>query len=474
MRVAVVGGGIAGLTAAYRLRTLLGPTAEITVLESTERVGGKIRTEIIDGAPVDVGAEAFLVRRPEALDLIAELGLDGLLVHTSGARPTVRAGGRTVELPGRTLMGIPADAAQLDGVLSAAGVRAVEAEASLPPVELPAGVDVNLGQLLRARFGDELVDRLTSPLLAGVYGASADVLGLRAVLPGLADAVDRGATSLTAAARGLLPPPSASLPPVFGTLRGGLGVLVDRLAEPVTVVCGSPVHELSRSSEGWRVHLGGSERRFRYASGSESVVRYHFDGVLLAVPPPAARRLLAGVSDAASTAYAEVDQASMAVVTLALPVSARLPEASGVLIEDGQRRRDGSPLLSKAMTFSSRKWQHMGESGVYLRASVGRYGSNEELRLTDEALVDGVRADLAELTGITAEPVAVNVQRWGGGLPHYGVQHADRVGRIERAVAEVPGLEVAGAVLHGVGIPACIGTGDAAARRLAEQLKVQN
>jgi oxygen-dependent protoporphyrinogen oxidase len=461
LRVAVIGGGIAGLTAAYRLRGLLGPAASITVFESTQRLGGKLQTVDVDGVPVDVGAEAFLVRRPEALELVEELGLGGRLVCASGARPTVRAGGRTAELPRRTLMGIPADAGEVDGVLSTQGVAAVAAEASLPRVELPARADVNLGELVRVRFGDELVDRLVSPLLASVYGASADVLGLRAVLPAVADAVDRGAPSLTAAARALLPAPSASSTPVFGTLRGGLGVLVDRLAAVAraTILPGTPVQALSRTPDGWVV---------------QAAEQHVVDGVVLAVPAPAARRLLSGVSDAAAYAYGEVDQASMAVVTLALPAGSQLPQASGVLIEDGQRRADGSQLLSKAMTFSSRKWQHVGESGVFLRASVGRYGSREELRLTDDALVDGVRADLADLTGITVEPQAAVVQRWGGGLPHYGVEHLARVARIERAVAEQPGLEVAGAVLHGVGIPACIGTGDAAARRLAAELKVEN
>lgn len=467
LRVAVVGGGISGLTAAYRLRGLLGPAASITVFESTGELGGKLRAAQVDGVRVDVGAEAFLLRRPEALQLVHELGLDGQLTHATAARPTVRAAGRTAVLPRRTFMGIPAEAAEVDGVLSADGVASVAAEAGLPGLELPAD-DVSLGELLRVRLGGELVDRLVSPLLAGVYGAGADDLGLRAVLPALADAVDRGAGSLTAAAARLLPAPRPGpATPVFGTLRGGLSLLVERLAAEAraTVVAGTPVRSLSRTPDGWQVR---------------AAEQHDVDGVVLAVPPPAARRLLDGVSPAASAAFAEVEQASMAVVTLALPAGTELPQASGVLIEEGQRRSDGSRVLSKAMTFSSRKWQHIADAGVFLRASVGRFGAAEELRLTDDALVDGVRSDLADIAGIAgvagivAEPVAAYVQRWGGGLPRYGPEHLRRVERIERAVAELPGLEVAGAVLRGVGIPACIGTGDAAARRLAARLDLSN
>lgn len=459
--VAVVGGGISGLTAAFRLRTLLGPSAAITVFESTSRLGGKLHTTEVAGLPVDVGAEAFLLRRREAIELVAEIGLEDLVVHAGSAKPTVRAGGRTVGLPRRTLMGIPAEAAEVSGVLSERGVAAVAAERELPAVQMPAH-DVGLGALLRERLGDELVDRLVSPLLGGVYGARADDLGLRAVLPALANALDRGAGSITAAVQSLLPPPrSGEAPPVFGTLRGGLQQLVQRLADnaKATVKFGTPVRELRRTADGWQL---------------KAAERHAVDGVILAVPPPAARRLLAEPAPGAAEAYGRAEQASMAVVTLAFPAGTELPQASGLLIEEGQRRSDGSTVLSKAMTFSSRKWPHIGEAGVIMRASVGRFGQNEQLRMTDTALVDGVLADVADLTGVRAEPLDVHVQRWGGGLPRYGPDHAECVTAIDKAVAELPRLEVAGALLNGVGIPACIGTADAAARRLASQLTVRH
>jgi len=199
VRVAVVGGGVSGLAAAHRLRTLLGPAAEVVVLEQRDRLGGVLRTVDLAGVPYDVGAEAFLWRRPEARALLDELGLADEVVHPAGAAPSVRAGGGTVPLPPGTLLGVPTSGARLDGVLSPAGTAVARAERDRPLAWTPGG-DVALGGLLRERFGDELADRLADPLLGGVYAGRVDELGLRATLPAVAAALDAGAPSLTAAA----------------------------------------------------------------------------------------------------------------------------------------------------------------------------------------------------------------------------------------------------------------------------------
>ncbi|GAB3007721.1 protoporphyrinogen oxidase [Amycolatopsis acidiphila] len=443
--VAVVGGGISGVTAAYRLRAGLGDGATITVFESGESLGGKLRTVELAGQAYDVGAEAFLARRPEALALVEETGLGDRLTHPTKARSTIRAGGRQVAMPGGTMMGVPGSAEAVAGVLSEEGRRRVAAEPELPPVRL--GDDVALGELLRGRFGDELVDRLVDPLLGGVYAGGADGLGLRATVPALASAIDKGAHSLTEAAASLIPT-STSGAPVFGTLTGGLGTLVDRLVELAKpdVRCNTLVRGLTRLPTGFRLELV-----------DEAV---DVDAVLLAVPAPAARRLLENVVPVAAAALNEVELASMAVVALALPPDAAVPDASGVLIGV----REG--LTAKAFTFSSRKWAHLNDGALLVRGSVGRFGEPGALRADDDELVRLVRADLAELTGVTAEPLDTYVMRWGGGLPQYGVGHLGVVARVERAVAEVPGLAIAGAALHGVGIPACIATATAAASRI--------
>jgi oxygen-dependent protoporphyrinogen oxidase len=464
--VAVVGSGVSGLTAAYRLRKLLGDDARITVFESSGTLGGKLRTVDIADTRYDVGAEAFLARRPEAIALVREIGLGERLTHPTKARAKIHAGGAVLSLPPGTVMGVPASADAVDGFLSEAGRLAVAAESALPPLSLPEG-DVPLGALLRERFGDELVDRLVDPLLGGVYAGGADGLGLRATMPGLASAVAAGAGSLTAAAASLLPS-SASTAPVFGTLAGGLGAMIDRLAElaHAEIRLGVPVRSISRDpAGGWRLELGAAAPAHA-ATDSPPVV----DAAVLAVPAPAARRLLEDIVPDASKAFGEVELASMAVVALALPPGTALPPDSGVLIGAGERRADGAPFTVKAFTFSARKWAHYNDGPVVLRGSVGRFGEPGPLRAEDDELVRLVRADLAALTGVTAEPMETIVTRWGGGLPQYGVGHLDRVRQIERAVAEVPGLAVAGAALHGVGIPACIATAEAAATRITSGL----
>lgn len=458
MKVTVVGGGVSGMTAAFRLRQLLGPTAEIDVIEQRDRIGGVLHTVELAGVPFDVGSEAFLVRRPEATDLVAELGMSDQLRTPTPAAPSVRAAGRTVALPTRTLLGLPASAAEVSDVLSADGTARYAAEADLPLRWVP-GADVAVGALVRARAGDEVVDRLLDPLLGGVYAGRADALGLRATLPQLATALDAGAPSLQAAAASLLPAPATDRPPVFGTLRGGLGTLVDelRVQSGARIRTGVVVRELDRTGRGWRLTVDrGRDRRVEDA-----------DGVVLAVPAPALRRLLDGLAPDASRAAAAVEVASTVLVGLALPAAAAegIPAASGVLIASGE------PFGAKAFTYSSRKWSHLQHPDLVLvRGSIGRHGEADRANRPDSYLIDQVRDDLAALTGVRADPVDAVVMRWGGGLPQYQPGHLDLVRRIEAGVAEVPRLAVAGATLHGVGIPACIATATAAARRIADQL----
>ncbi len=315
VRVAVVGGGVSGLAAAHRLRTLLGPAAEIVVLEQRDRLGGVLRTVDLAGLPYDVGAEAFLWRRPEARELLDELGLADEVVHPAGAAPSVRAGGGTVPLPPGTLLGVPTSGARLDGVLSPAGTAAARAERDRP-LAWTAGGDVALGGLLRERFGDELADRLADPLLGGVYAGRVDALGLRATLPAVAAALDAGAPSLTAAAdrataAAVLPrvgtfvsasrhvrqresrfPADPALPPWRARRRrspcsvlcaAGTRRSSTRSRPRVDVRLSTTVRALHRLPDGWRLVLG---------PGQDTL---DVDAVVLAVPAPAVARLLTEV-----------------------------------------------------------------------------------------------------------------------------------------------------------------------------------
>ncbi|MFC5993273.1 protoporphyrinogen oxidase [Pseudonocardia hispaniensis] len=472
MRVAVLGGGISGLAAAHRLRGLLGPAATIIVLERAARLGGVLRTVDLAGVPFDVGAEAFLARQPEVPALLAELGLTAALVHPGAAVPTIRADGRTRPLPTGTLLGVPTSAARLDGVLSPAGLAAVAAEPDRPLCWEPGG-DTSLGGLLRDRFGDEVADRIADPLLGGVYAGRVDGLGLRATIPALAAALDAGAPSVTAAAdsasRGIPVRESGDFRdrvasgPVFGALRGGYRVLLEALASAsgARIRLNTTARGLERTATGWwRIVLGPT-------TAPEIL---EADAVVLAVPAPAVRRLLKGVVPAAAAAAGQIDLASSVVVALAYRATdiTTRPSASGVLVAAGER------LSIKAATYSSVKWGHLAPEAtdglVRLRASLGRFGETTALQVDDAELVARVRADLATLAGITAEPVAVHVQRWGGGLPQYAVGHGARIAAVEAAVAGVPGLAVAGSALHGVGVPACVRTARAAVERVVARL----
>jgi protoporphyrinogen/coproporphyrinogen III oxidase len=481
VRVAVVGAGVAGLAAAHRLRTLLGPDAAITVLEQRDRIGGVLRTVDLAGKPYDVGAEAFLARRPEVPMLLAELGLADRLVHPTAAHASIRAAGRTVALPVGTVLGVPTSTARLTGLLSDAGLAAVTAEAALPMAWTPGG-DVALGRLLRARFGDELIDRLVDPLLGGVYAGRVDALGLRPTMPALAAALDAGATSLTAAADATVNGESRRAPATnqngsassahnglespthrvetrdspFGGLRGGYRVLLDALANAARadIRLGTTVRAIEPSAAGWLLVLGPT-------TAPEAL---EVDAVVLAVPAPAVARLLQPVAPAAAAAAAGIELASSVVVALAFREGdVPAPATSGALVAAGE------PLSVKGVTHSSTKWAHLGGDGIVrLRASLGRFGEATALQTDDATLVAQVRADLAVLDGIRAAPVAVHVQRWGGGLPQYAPGHVGRITTLEAGLPD--GIAVAGAALHGVGVPACIGTGRAAADRLARSV----
>lgn len=485
-RIAVVGGGISGLSAAHQLRTQL-PGSRITLLERSDRLGGVLRTVELAGRPFDVGAEAFLVRRPELTELAAELGL--AYVHPTPAAPTVRAGGRAVGLPTATLMGVPGSAARLDEVLSPVGLARIVTERHRP-LRWAAGGDIVLGALLRSRLGDEPVDRLVDPLLGGVYAGRVDALGLRATIPQLALALDAGASSLTAAVDSVLaaqhapaderpvrpiqlderaartasdgvvsPAGGAPSPqPVFGAFPGGYRELVDALATACAaeIRLGTTVRELARTASGWRLTLGP-----RTTPEALDV-----DAVVLAVPAPATARLLTVVAPGAASAAGRIELASSVVVALAYRAAdaATLPVTSGVLVAADEG------LSVKAVTHSCRKWAHLATADgiLRIRASLGRFGEVATLQADDATLVARARADLVELAGITAAPVDVVVQRWGGGLPQYAAGHLDRVRAIEEGLPD--GIAVAGAALHGVGVPACVGTARRAAQRVARAL----
>ncbi|MFF1513671.1 protoporphyrinogen oxidase [Streptomyces sp. NPDC058305] len=456
--VVVVGGGIAGLAAAHRL---LGRGFRVTVLEASDRLGGKLLTGEIAGARVDLGAESMLARRPEALALARETGLGDLLQPPATASASLWNRGVLRPMPKGHVMGVPGTASALADVLSQEGLRRVEREADLPRTEV--GDDIAVGEYVAARMGREVVDRLVEPLLGGVYAGDAYRISLRLAVPQLYAAA-RTHTSLTEAVREIQAKAAAAQQsgPVFMGIDGGVGRLPLAVAESVTarggeILTGTPVTELRRTNPAGPASDERPGSAWRIVAGGRVL---HADAVVLAVPAPAAAALLRAEAPAAATELAAVEYASMALVTLAYRrADATLPEGSGFLVPPV----DGHTI--KASTFASRKWGWIAERNpdlTVLRTSVGRYGETEVLGRPDDDLVRVSRHDLREATGLDAEPVETRVTRWDDGLPQYPVGHHARVARVREHVGRLPDLAVCGAAYDGVGIPACIASAYAA------------
>ncbi|MEV1045437.1 protoporphyrinogen oxidase [Streptomyces sp. NPDC049916] len=454
--VVVIGGGIAGLTAAHRL---LSTGLRVTLLEATDRLGGKLMTGEIAGVQVDLGAESMLARRPEAVALAEAVGLGERLQPPATAAASLWTRDALRPMPGGHVMGVPADPAVLADVLSPEGLARVAADRDLPPT--PVGDDVAVGAYVAGRLGPEVVDRLVEPLLGGVYAGDAYRISMRAAVPQLFEAVKEGGPLLDgvrrvqerAAAR-------QQTGPVFQGLAGGVGTLPHAVAAAVRSGGGeirteTPVLGLTRTAAGWAV---------RTDTGVLTA-----DGVVLATPAWSAGALLAAESPAASAELAAVEYASMALVTLAfrradIEGCQALRGRSGFLVPPV----DGHTV--KASTFSSNKWQWVADAapGLFvLRTSVGRYGEEDQIHREDGELVAVSLRDLAGATGLTARPVDTEVTRWIGGLPQYPVGHLTRIARIRDAVAELPALRVCGAVYDGVGIPACVASAHRAADEIA-------
>jgi len=460
-RVVVIGGGISGLAAAWRL-SRRSPTTEVIVLEGSGQVGGKLRVGEVGGLAVDVGAESVLARRPEAVALIVEAGLGGDLVHPVVSAASVLARGVLHRLPVGTVMGVPGNRAALPGLAGLLTGPEVDRVAAEPTIDAPALTDdVDVASWVAGRMGRAVVDRLVEPLLGGVYAGHADRLSLQATVPALWQRAQRGGALLTDDDPA---PPSAE--PVFAGVRGGVGRLAITLAERlqadgVQIRTGTTVRGLRRTPTGWRLETGP-------ASAPEFL---DAEAVILAVPPAPAARLLSAEVPAAAAQLSGMETASVAVVAAALPAEQLAGlTGSGLLIPPVE----GTSI--KAATFSSAKWDWISGNGdpLIVRLSLGRAGEEATLQRTDEELAAVAIGDLAAVLGRPLRPLDARVVRWGGGLPQYAVGHLARIERLRAAVAGVGGLAICGAALDGVGIAACIAAADRAVADLLVDLGVSD
>ncbi|MFI1281380.1 protoporphyrinogen oxidase [Streptomyces sp. NPDC020858] len=461
--VVIVGGGIAGLSAAFHLRN---EPVRVTLLEGSSRIGGKLSVSEVAGVAVDEGAESLYANRRKTTGLIKEAGLGDRIMSAGVTASAIWTRDEIRHQPDRQFMGVPCDLDDLarSGVLSADGLDRARQDLALPSFDRDG--DVSVASYVGGRLGQEVVDRLVDPFLAGVFSGRAEDLSFEATLTPLAMAA-RSHVSLADAAGSLTPqlaegekPPPVSV----ATLEGGFGSLPPALVRDVLAAApdaslrtGAAVRELARTADGWRLTLGP-------VTDPEYI---EADAVIVAVPAGPASRLLAGVpgTGAAVSALAEVPYASVATVTLAYPRGAfpgglagrgyaayRVPAVEGKLV--------------KEVTFTTVKWPHLAGEVEIVRCALGRFGEEHLLQRDDADLVAVAAAELAAATGVTGGPVATRVSRWDDALPQYTVGHLDRVKRIRESVATQPGLAVCGALYDGVGVGVCMTT----ARKAADQV----
>ena len=477
MNIAIIGAGLAGLTAAFELRSTGSARAgeeddlKVDVYEATDRLGGKLHTVAFEAGPTDMGAEAFLARRQDAGDFFTELGLADSLVEPSGLRSLVWVDGEARGLPTGGVTGIPSTSETVKHLVSEATAQRIDTEAEREGFDWEVGGDVNVGKLVRERYGDEVVDNIVSSLLGGVYSCTADDLGVRATIPQLAEEFDRlaadGPVHLSTAVANLersrreMPTGQGA---VFKTFRDGYQEVYETLAEK----SGADIYIDAFISA---ISLEGSAEapKYRLKGGEDKA----YDHVILAVPAPTAALLLKEIAPEASEALKTVKLANSAVVGMRFATDEGLPQNSGVLVSTG-----AEDVHAKAFTFSSRKWPHLAErGGALVRASFGRFGDNVAITATEDDLVDWALDDLETITGFDGRAAGLEeiyVQRWLGGLPRFDEGHLATVAKVRSLLNDEPKashISLTGAWAGGVGVPAVIADARAAAAAAVDKQK---
>lgn len=449
--VAIVGGGISGLAAAYELQQR---GIGVHLLEAGSRPGGVIRTDHIDGWVIDGGPDAILVQKPAAVALCRELGIADRLTHTLPPRTAyVMRNGVLHPLLEGSFLGFPLTAGSLarSPLFSVAGKLRMALEIVIPRGS--GDEDESIGTFVRRRFGEEAVDYLAEPLLAGIHAGDVDRLSIRALFPRLIDA-ERETGSVLRAFRALKTQPSPN--GAFVSLPGGTGELVDALAgslAPGTIGIDTRVSELHRAGTLRLETTGGP-----ITAGA----------VILAVPAYVAGSLLRAFDTTLAAFCDAVPYASTATVAFGF----RRDQVSHPMIGTGfvVPRVERSALL--AGTWVSSKWPGRAPQGhVLIRGFLGGGRDPHRLDATDDALIETARTELTELLNISGDPIVTRVYRFTRQSPQYEVGHLERVAAIEQRLAALPGVFVTGSGFRAIGIPDCVAdgraTGAAAARYLS-------
>ena len=458
----VVGGGIAGLSAAYALSQSDGPPIACTLVEADSRLGGKILTEQADGFVIEGGPDSFLSQKPWGIELCRKLGLEDRLIGTNPdrRRTFVYSRGRLEELPEGLALGFPTRLGPFlrSGLLSWPGKLRLGAEIFVPRRREES--DESLGDFFRRRLGREALERIIEPLMTGIYAGDADRLSIRATFPRFPE-MEREHGSIVRSMLGARRRQQASgmgerarwTP--FVTLRGGLSELVQTLTSRLSAV------KVCLGRRVTAVRSCGTALGYEVLVDGESPLKA--DAVVLATPAFGAAGLLAPLDATVAGMLGAIPYASTATVTLGFRREGFSHDLDGYGFVIP--RIEGRALL--ASTWSSSKWGHRAPDGsVLIRAYLGGAGREAVLERSDQELVELVRADLRHVMGVTEEPVMTRVFRWPRAMPQYLVGHLDRLAAIEERLARLPGVFVAGAAYRGVGIPDCIRDGLGSAERV--------
>ncbi len=448
--VAIVGGGIAGMAAAFALQQKAlssSQPVQVTLLESNQRLGGKIVTYQQDGFVLEGGPDSFITQKPWGLTLCREIGIEDELIPCNEAEQAVYLvkGSQLERMPTGFRLVAPTRWGPFlsSRLLSIGGKLRVAADLFLPARREQS--DESIASFLRRRFGAEAMEALGGPMMAGIYVADPEKLSLRATFPMFAElekkhrSVIRGLVRARKAAEG-----RPKGPPMFMSFRDGMQTLVDRLESRLDceIRRGVAVRALHRAAQGWSLDLEPGEP-------------LTVDGVILALPPGGAAELLAPHDAELAAGLRAIRCVSSAVLSLGfraedVPASRPL-DGFGFVAP----KRAGRTML--ACTWSSTKFPGRAPEGfVLLRAFVGGATNEAVAELPEDEIEKLVREEIAALMGIRAEPVVRQFTRWPRGNPQYDVGHLDRVADLEAQVADLPGIALAGGAYRGIGIPDCI------------------
>lgn len=458
-RIAIIGGGISGLSAAFALeqRRNSGTPLEYVLYESSLTFGGVLRTEHVDGCVVEAGPDSFLTEKPWAADLCRQVGLGEQLIGSNDAerKTYILVKGRLIPIPDGLMFMIPTKILPvvLSPLFSPATKLRMSREWFHPPHK--ADADESVASLVGRHYGPEMVDYLADPLLAGVYGGEASQLSVRAVLPRFAEMESKYGSlgrAMLAAHKKMAQGSNAAARPLFTSLKDGMQSLIEMVLKRLPASSlrpNTPAQALQLQDGGWLVSAG---------CGTDQ-----FGAVIVATPASAAASLLHATQPELASELASISYRSSVTVALGFhrDVRASLPPGFGFLVPRSENKR----LL--AATFVHNKFPHRAPAGrALIRCFLGGSRDGPILELPDDEILRLARVELRQILGLSAEPLFTRVYKWKASMAQYAVGHLDRLERIERLRRHLPGLALAGNGYRGIGVPDCVRSGQEAAEQV--------